>query len=301
MDRLKVGISSYSLVNYLEDKRMTILDAIDYISEVGGESIELVPFGFELLGDDNLIEQVKARAKEKGIYISNYAILADLLMEDEASRRAEIERVKSHVEVAYKLGLDKMRHDVSSFRRPMSSNTAKNFEREFSLMVEGCIEIADYAKERGITTLVENHGFFVNGSDRVIRLVENVNRDNFGICLDIGNFLCVDEFPETAILKCLPYTKMIHLKDFYIRKASRLPNIGGHFRCDSGSWFATIGGNMLRGAIFGQGDIDMFDVMKKIKHSGYSGDLSLEFEGMEDGKIGCQVGFNTVMDILSLV
>lgn len=298
---LNLGLSTYSLVNYIQDKKMSVLEAMEFAVENKATSVELVPFGFELLDNDELIEQVKQKAKDLGIYISNYAILADLLMVDDEERAKEIQRVKSHVDVAYKLGIKKMRHDVSSFRRPMDSNTTVNFEKEFQMMVDGCREIADYAKEKGITTMVENHGFFVNGSDRVIRLIEEVNRDNFKMCLDVGNFLCVDEFPEMAIQKCLPYIEMIHLKDFYIRKSSRLPNIGGHFRCDSGSWFATIGGNMLRGAIFGQGDVDMFDVLKKIKQSGYDKDMSLEFEGMEDGKQGSSIGLNTVREIWSLV
>lgn len=298
---MNLGLSTYSLVNEISEKRMTVFEAMEFAGEHGATSVELVPFGFELLDQDEVIEQVKAKAKELNIYISNYAILADLLMTDEVARVAEIERVKRHVDVAHKLGLKKMRHDVSSFRRPMDSNTPTNFEKEFALMVDGCTQIADYAKEKGITTLVENHGFFVNGSDRIIRLIEAVGRDNFKMCLDVGNFLCVDEAPEMAISKCLPYIEMIHLKDFYIRKASRLPNIGGHFRCDSGNWFATIGGNMLRGAIFGQGDIDMFDVIKKIKQGGYTGDMSLEFEGMEEGKQGSQIGLNTVKAIWDMV
>ena len=82
------------------------------------------------------------------------------------------------------------------------------------MMVEAAAEVADYAARYGITTMVENHGFFVNGSDRIIRLAEAVNRPNFKMCLDTGNLLCVDEPPETSIRKCMPYVGMIHLKDF---------------------------------------------------------------------------------------
>ena len=42
----------------------------------------------------------------------------------------------------------------------------------FETVVEAAAEVADYAARYGITTMVENHGFFVNGSDRIIRLVE---------------------------------------------------------------------------------------------------------------------------------
>ena len=53
------------------------------------------------------------------------------------------------------------------------------------------------------------------------------------------------------------------------------------FNCDNGSWFETMGGKMLRGSILGQGDMDVWEILRLIKHSGFDGYISLEFEGME--------------------
>ena len=46
----------------------------------------------------------------------------------------------------------------------------------------------------------------------------------------------------------------------------------------------------LRGAIVGHGDVDMPAVMKTIKESGYDGYLTIEFEGMEDCRLGSRLG-----------
>ena len=137
-----------------------------------------------------------------------------------------------HIDVAAKLGLKRMRHDVSSFRRPLETNTPLDFEREFPLMVEACRALADYASQYGITTMVENHGFFVNGADRVIRLWSEVNRENFGLLCDIGNFICVEDDPVVAVKKVLEYVRMFHLKDFYVRRTENFPN--RRLPCDSG-------------------------------------------------------------------
>ncbi len=294
-----IGLSTYSMVNKIKDGSMTVLEVMDFANEAGARHIELVPFGFTLYDEtrncfnDELIYEIQKKSCEINLPVSNYAVLGDLLKPNPEDRSLEIERLKRHIDVAAKLGLSTMRHDVSSFRRPLETNTPANFEREFSMMTEGVRELAEYAAEFGITTLIENHGFFVNGSDRVIRLVEAVGCENCKILIDTGNFACVDEDCTVAVKKCLPYTKYIHLKDFYIRLSDRIAGAGGLFRCDSGCWFSSNSGRyMLRGSILGQGDLDVYAIIKDITESGYGGYVSVEFEGMEDCRIGSQVGLS---------
>ncbi|MBQ4354594.1 MAG: sugar phosphate isomerase/epimerase [Clostridia bacterium] len=302
---MKIGLTSYSMNNYICGGLMSVTEVMRFAKEKGAEHIELVPFGFTLHDDatgefnEELIAEIKAVSAEIDLPLSNYAVLGDLLKFDPDAKKAEVERLKRHIDVAAKLGLKFMRHDISSFRRPLESNTPTAFEREFPIAVETSRELADYASQYGITTLVENHGFFVNGSDRVIRLIEEVNRDNFGLLLDTGNFTCVDENCTVAVKKCAPYAKMVHLKDFYIRRADRLTGNGGLFRCDSGCWFSSNSGvSMLRGSILAQGDLDIWTILGYIRDAGYNGFVSVEFEGMEDGKIGSETGMNAARYIL---
>ncbi|MBO1913903.1 TIM barrel protein, partial [Microvirga sp. 3-52] len=117
-----------------------------------------------------------------GIDISNYAISANFLTEDETSYLAEIDRVKKEVDIAARLGVKFMRHDVAA--RPLPDCTIKNFENDLPKLVAACQQIADYAKGLGITTSVENHGFYIQSSDRVQSLINHVDRDNFKTTLD---------------------------------------------------------------------------------------------------------------------
>lgn len=298
---MKIGLSSYSLVNLIRNGEMTILEAIEWVAENGGQHIEIVPFGFDLVNNPDLIDAIREKAKEVGIAISNYAILANVIHYDQEEYEKEIQRLKNEVDIANRLGVKRMRHDVSSFRRPMEENTALHFEKDFPLMVQACQEIADYAAQYGITTTVENHGFYVNGSDRIIRLIDAVNRPNFRMTLDVGNFLCVDEPAVAGVKKSIKYAEMIHLKDFYIRKSDQLPGIGDLFRCDSGNWFATYSGDLLRGSIVGQGDLDLWEILKIIKQSGYDGYISVEFEGMEDGRAGSELGMGLAKRIWDMI
>lgn len=160
------------------------------------------------------------------------------------------------------------------------------FEENLPLMVQGSQIIADYAAQFGITTTIENHGFSVQASDRVQRVMHAVNRPNFKTTLDIGNFMCVDEDPIVGVMKNLPYASLIHFKDFYFRPYDESPG--------EGRWFTTANGNYLRGAIVGQGDLPIRKIVKLIKDYGYDGNITIEFEGMEECKAASKIAMDNL-------
>jgi len=287
---MKLGFSSYSLQGALNSKEMTILDVVQWAADHGGEHIEIVPIGFSLVDDPGLTDQIRQKAEEAGIDISNYAIGANFLTSSLEDYETEIDRVKKEVDVARRLGVKRMRHDVA-WRAP-SEISIRDFEADLPKMAEACRRIADYAAQFDIVTSVENHGYYVQASDRVQRLIHEVDRENFKTTLDTGNFLCVDEDPVAAVKKNLPYASMVHVKDFY-RRTSGLGLGEG--------WFPTSTGNHLRGAITGHGDIDVPAVIKVIKQSGYDGYISIEFEGIEECEKAAKISFDNVRRIWDAV
>lgn len=276
---MKLGVSTYSLLQAMQSGEMTVLDVIQWVHDKGGEHVEIVPMGFDLENHPGLIEQIREKAKAYGLSLSNYAIGASFLDDDPTVFKKEIERVKKHVDIASELGIKSLRHDVG-FLPPREASVTR-FEKDLPRLVEACRQIADYALDYGMITSVENHGFYVQATERVQRLLEAVDRPNFMTIVDVGNFLCVDEDPLSAVKKNLAYASMVHLKDFYYRKDD----------LDRGpGWFKTANGYSLRGAIVGHGDLSMEAIIKAVKDSGYKGYISIEFEGMEDCKEGTQLG-----------
>ena len=266
---MKIGLSSYSLFKALNLGEMSIIDAIQWIADQGGEHIEIVPnLGFSLEKNPELVDEIREKASKVGIDISNYAIGANFITETEADFQAEIDRVKKEVDIANRLGVKLMRHDVAS--RPIPQATIKNFEKDLPQLVLACREIADYASEYGMTTSVENHGFYIQASDRVQSLINHVDRPNFKTTLDVGNFLCVDEDPVAAVKNNITYASIVHIKDFLYRPEQLHPGEG---------WMQTTSGNHLRGTIVGHGDLSMREIIKVIKSSSYDGYISIEFEG----------------------
>lgn len=285
---MKLGVSTYSLFGALQAGTMNVLDVIDWVAELGGEHVEIVPLGFDLHKNPELVDQIRERAAARRIDISNYAIGANFASDSGIDFEAEVERVIREVEIAARLGVKLMRHDVAS----SPDISQENFDREFIRLVEACRRIADAAKPYGITTSVENHGYFIQHSSRVDALVTGVNRSNFRTTLDVGNFMCVDELPSSAVQRNLEIASMVHVKDFYVRPKVQPPGEG---------WFPTSHGNWLRGAIVGHGDIPMWDIVKMIKASGYDGYISLEFEGLEECRQGTRIGLENVKRIWNAV
>ena len=285
---MKLGISSYSLVQHLRDKTMTIYDVMDWAKEHGCEHLELVPFELEFLLKDGSINEelvmgIKKKSEEIGLPLSTFSLNACVIQDTEEENRAEIARIKKYIDIAHMLGLKRMRHDTCTGQHPHGINTPHQFEVEFPRLVAAIQECADYAAQYGINTTLENHGRFVNGADRIIRLIEAAGRPNVKMTMDVGNFRCVNEENVVSVAKCVKYADMIHLKDFYIRDPQKVPNFNeGVSGNRHGDFFVTAYGEILRGAILGHGDLDIWKILKTIKDFGYDGHISIEFEGMEE-------------------
>jgi sugar phosphate isomerase/epimerase len=281
---MKLGVSTYSLLNAIKAGEMDVLGVIEWVARAGGEHVEIVPLGYDLHSDPGLAERIVKKASDCGIALSNYAVKGNLLADGDEAFRIEIRRLKGEIDMAARLGVPLVRHDIATHQ----DTSLRHFRRCFDKLVEGCREIADYAAPKGITTSIENHGYFVQASDRVLGVVDAVDRKNFKTTLDVGNFVCVDEDPLASVRKNAPFASMVHLKDFYIRGERDDPGEG---------WFRSSGGRYLRGSIVGQGDLPIADIISVVKKSGYDGFISIEFEGMEACQTGTRIGLENARRI----
>lgn len=283
---MKVGLSTYSLLDAIKAGEMDVLDCVQWIKDNGGEHMEIVPYGFTLVDNLELADKVRDKAEEVGIELSNYVMPADFVQDTQEEFDAEVSRIKEHVDLLDRMGIKHMRHDVTAFTLPEEKRTIQWFEENLPKIIEGSRQIADYAAEYGVTTTVENHGMAVQHSDRVQRVVTEVDRPNFKTTLDIGNFLCVDEDPIVGVKKNLNIASLVHFKDFYIRPYYENPG--------EGKWIRTANDNYIRGSIVGQGDLNIRAITKLIKDSGYDGYITLEFEGMEECREASRIGMANI-------
>ncbi|MGO1199435.1 MAG: sugar phosphate isomerase/epimerase family protein [Dermabacteraceae bacterium] len=277
------GFSSYSFHSKLSTAEMTLPQVIDWIAASEGEHLELAVLADDpdsaipnIASDPEYIDRIREHAASAGVPLTTLAVGADLSTGDPA----QIARVKEYVDLAARLGITRMRHDVVPHAGHAGDDTPL-FERVLPQIVAASKEIAQYAATRGITTSLENHGFFVQAAERVRRILHAVDEPNFLTTLDVGNFVCVDEDPAVSVAQNLPYAMVVHFKDFYVRPADAAPGAG---------WFRSRGGKHLRGAVVGSGDIDLRAVARAVRASDFSGYSAIEFEGWEDCLLGCERG-----------
>lgn len=277
---MKIAISSYSFQRLLDNKSMTLFDCIEKAKEIGFDGIEFTDL---IPADDSDVseyaQKISNACQNAGLTISNYTVGADFINGSRGNMEAEINRLKRQVDIASILGVTSMRHDATS-GFPLPTN--KGFEQALPILAKGCLEITDYAMQKGIRTMVENHGFFCQDSERVEKLINTVAHPNFGWLCDMGNFLCADENPALAVSRASRYAFYVHAKDFVV-KAGSLPNPGEGFLCSRG-------GNYLKGTIIGHGEVPVVQCISTLKRNGYDGFVGIEFEGMEDTLTAITIG-----------
>jgi len=277
---VKLGVSSYSFSRYVREGRLDLFGVIKATAEIGFEGIEFSGFGPDGEGVDaiELTKRVKDACAEAGLTIMSWTIGADFLRNNVDD---EIARLRGQVDIAAALGAPMMRHDATG-GFPDRQNGLAEYIEALPIVAKGYGGVTEYAADKGVKTMIENHGFFFQDSDRVETLINTVGNPNFGALVDIGNFLCADEEPLMAVKRMAPYAFHVHAKDFHVKRPCADPGDG---------WFRSRGGNWLRGAIIGHGEVNIRGCLALLKEAGYDGFLSIEFEGMEDNRRALEIGF----------
>lgn len=280
---MKIGFSSYSFAGAMADGRLDLLGVLSWAAERDAAHIEISEAGLIEPLTVESAAAVRAHAESLGLPILNYVVAADFRQGDVA---AEVQRVCGQVDIAAALGAKFFRHDVVEWAWRESSQA--ELESVLAAIVPACQQIADYAAGLGITTSVENHGFFINHSERIARLLHLVDRENFKTTLDVGNFLCVDDSPYAAVAKLAPQASVVHLKDFFIRE--NFPGEG---------WLETIAGNFIQGSVLGFGDLDLSRILWTVQEAGFTGALSIEYEGAQDCLSACEQALTNARRLLA--
>ena len=288
---MKISVSSYSFQQYIRQGKLTQYDTVEEAKKIGLEAIEFIDIDAANLDEqkENAFK-IKKRADELGMTINAYTIGANLFKGNDEENEKEVQRLCNQLDVAKILGASVMRHDVCY------SLTKTGLGRSFDLMLPtiaaNARKVTEYGATLGIKTCSENHGYIAQDSDRVERLVNAVAHDNYGLLVDFGNFSCVDEDNATAVSRVAPYAFHAHAKDMH-----KYSGTGQH----PGVGMVTRGGNWLRGAIIGQGNVPVKQCIRIMNRAGYDGHLSIEFEGVEDCIYGISKGFENLKKYISEV
>ena len=283
---MKSAVSAWSFQRLIGKGEHTHFSIIEKAKEYGFDAIEFidlyVPEGKTEL---EFAKELRAEADRVGIEISCYAVGADLLNGCEGDLDKEIERLCRKVDVAEALGAPLMRHDIT----PHPPKGYLGYTNLLPRFVKAARAVTEYAEAKGIRTCTENHGWFSQDSDRVASLINATERKNFGMLVDIGNFICAGEDLGVAVGRCATYAFNVHVKDFLLKSGNEDQPEGFNMNRV---------GDYIRGTVLGHGMVPIKKCINALKRAGYDGYLTLEFEGFEDCEFGIKAGLNYINKLL---
>ncbi|MCL2298837.1 MAG: sugar phosphate isomerase/epimerase [Firmicutes bacterium] len=266
---MQISVSSYSF----SKMKTAPVERLRLARELGFAAIEFTET------DMDTAIRLRRESEKLDFPIVCYTVGAEFLQA--RSVEEEAERLYKQVDIAQALGVHLMRHDASRGFQPYRA-AHSSFNEALPLLAKGCRLVTEYAAEKSVITMVENHGYFCQDSERVAALVGAVSHPNFGALVDIGNFACADEDPAAAVGNVAALALHVHAKDFHIK-----PGTGDS---PGEGWFQSRGGNYLRGAIIGHGNVPVRQCIGNLRRAGYDGYVSIEFEGMEDCAQALRIG-----------
>ncbi len=255
-----LSCETYSFHRLFERKEMTLEAFPARMKALGIKGISLNDIYFESF-DESSLDRVKAAIAASGCIVTAFVIdrNGDFALEDEAIRLSNIEAVRARLASAKKLGAPVVRINVGSTGKGEAADGAVGVDR----VIQAIRSLLPTAKDLGLKLCIENHWGVSLRADFVRRIIEGTDPARVGSCLDFKNW------PKDADL----YAECSKLAPFAIHthvKAHAFDARGEETGCDYGR------------------------VLAMLKSAGYTGALSIEWEGPTD----CIEGVSKTRDLI---
>ncbi|NQS89385.1 sugar phosphate isomerase/epimerase [Patescibacteria group bacterium] len=258
---MKVSVTIYSLNQYFQQGKMDVESFIEYSGSLGFDAVDL---GYYWKDEEEEIKLVPDWLRENNLKLAAYIVGNDFAQEEE-KREEQISLVKHGIERAFQLKTKILRIFVGDVKPGFP-----DYQTTKDILISSFKEVSSFARDKGITLALENHGKLCAKSDQILDLLSEVNSSSLKLNLDIGNFLKVNEDPVSSIKKLAHLAVHTHIKDF-----------------------KKIDGEIVPVAL-GEGDVDLDACLKALKENDYQGYLSLEYEAKIDSKTGVERGLDVL-------
>ncbi len=243
--RLRLSCCAYSLRKYLsgEQKTMSLEDFIGSGAEWGLDGVELTSYYFGAQTPE-YCHALRRACFLAGLDVSATAVGNSFAVPPGDGRAKQVGIIRQWVDLAVEMGAPCIR----VFGGAVPKDTTA--EQATAWAIETLREAEPLAAARGIYLALENHGGVTATPDGVLSILQAVDSQWIGANLDTGNFHGADPYAELA--RVAPYAVNVHIKTEV--KAEGQPG----------------------------GPADYARIVKLLRDAGFSGYLSLEYEGREE-------------------
>ena len=271
----KISLAQWSLSKPIMEGKMDPMDFAQKANEMGFEGIEYVSQLYtkkiEELGMQTVLDSLKASSER--YEVENLIIMVDgegdLASSNDQERSQAVENHKKWVDAAQFLGAHSIRVNLFGSNNPEEWKPAA---------IKGLTQLSQYAAEKDINVLVENHGYLSSNADLLVEVMQGVNMENAGTLPDFGNFClkreggerweaaCVEEYPKyEGVEKMMPYATAVSAKSYDFNAEGQ------------------------------ETTIDYGRMLEIVKDAGYTGYIGIEYEGQN---LPAEEGINATRDLL---
>jgi L-ribulose-5-phosphate 3-epimerase len=264
---IRFGVATYSYWHFRTEK-VPIETVIDKAAEVGADAVDLLHRQMDLPEREPLtsdhrryLQRLKRHAFRRGIDLACLSIHQNFVQQDPAERRKHVEHTEKCIEIAYELGVPCIRLNSGRW------NTIKDFDElmkargvepvlpgvkeseGFDWCIESIQRCLPKAEQCGVMLALENHWGLSRTPEGLLRILNAIESPWLGALMDTGNFL---EDPYDKLAQIAPRTVYVQAKTYH----------GG------GEWYTL--------------NLDYKRIAGILRQAGYSGYVTLEFEGKEN-------------------
>lgn len=249
-------------------------DIITTAKDLGFDGIEVRGINHQLYAPSAIpfqqehILETKARLTQLNLEIS--CLSSSCYLFDTNNLKQHLLDGMAYIDLAYELGVKYVR--VLGDREPHVTNAI-----DITVVQSSLLSLADYARNKDVTLLIETNGVFANSSD-MKSFMEGLNTDNVGVLWDIHHpYTFMKEPLEQTYYTLKPFIKYIHVKD------------------------SVIINEKVQYKMVGEGDIPIKRLIKTLTSEQYEGYVVLEWtkrwqSHLEDAGIVFPHFINTIKD-----
>ena len=220
---LRTSLNAYSFLELLNarakdaTKGLDLFGVCDFCAKVGFDAVDLTGYffpGYPQAPDDAYVIRLKRHAFNLGLAISGTGVRNDFTTADPAVRAEGVQRIKTWIEVAAKLGAPTVRAFADS-QSPhknwqQASGNAPRATVE-AYLADAVRECAEHGKKFGVFVAVQNHGDFINTGPEHLSLLRRVDHEWCAALVDTGKYLTPDPYADIALMA--PYAVNWQIKE----------------------------------------------------------------------------------------
>lgn len=204
---MKLSCAAYGYRKYLREQKpptMTIMDFLDECAKMGLGAAEPTAYYFPEPLTEEFLLQFRRKAYILGLDLSGTAVGNTFTHAPGPKRDEQLEHVKKWVDYSAIMGAPCIRIFAGNIQK------GDTHEQAIQYAIETTQEACKYAATKGIFLALENHGGIVEKPEEMLRIVEAVDSEWFGINFDSGNFRTEDPYADLA--KIAPYSVNAQVK-----------------------------------------------------------------------------------------